>query len=227
MVLADRGFADRWRDRSDFLVVSRLGGSPPAVTRKAPIVAAITALVVLAAGSGLLPILESAIVGAFMMVLFRVLTPGEARGAVDLDVIVLIAASFGVGLAIEKTGLAAMVARGLVDAFASLGTTGAVLGVALATVALTEIVTNNAAAVILFPIGFQAATVVDADPRAFAVVVAIAASASFLTPIGYQTNTMVYGPGGYRFSDYARLGFPLTIIVLAVLVVGVPLLWGL
>jgi len=101
------------------------------------------------------------------------------------------------------------------------------LGLVLATVLLTEIVTNNAAAALMFPIAVAAALDLGADPRPFAMAVAVAASASFLSPIGYQTNTMVYGPGGYRFGDFARLGFPLTVMVVATLVLGVPLVWRL
>ena len=88
----------------------------------------------------------------------------------------------------------------------------------LTTIVLTEMITNNAAAVLMFPIAFTTATAVGADPRAYAIAVAVAASASFLTPIGYQTNTIVYGLGGYRFGDYPRLGFPLTLLVLAITV---------
>jgi di/tricarboxylate transporter len=94
----------------------------------------------------------------------------------------------------------------------------------LATVILTEFITNNAAIVLMFPIAMAAAATHRLEPRAVALIVTIAASASFLTPIGYQTNTMVYGPGGYRFGDYIRLGLPLTLLVVAVLVLGYPLL---
>jgi di/tricarboxylate transporter len=90
---------------------------------------------------------------------------------------------------------------------------------------LTEAITNNAAAVLMFPVAVAAANDAGADPRAFAIVVALMASASFLTPIGYQTNTMVWGPGGYRFGDYARMGTPLTIYALAVVAVLVPIYW--
>ena len=92
------------------------------------------------------------------------------------------------------------------------------LGLVLATVVLTEFISNNAAAALMFPIAMASAQQVGADPRAFAIAVAISASNSFLTPIGYQTNTMVYGPGGYRFSDYARLGAPLTVVSVLVVV---------
>jgi len=183
--------------------------------------------VVVAASTGLLPILDASLLGAIAVVLFGVLSPGEARSAVDLDVIIVIAASFGVGAALFDTGLAERLAGWLVDGFHPLGSVGVLVGVALATLALTEAITNNAAAVLMFPIAVAAAAQVGADPRAYAIVVAVMASASFLTPIGYQTNTMVWGPGGYRFGDYARLGFPLTLVTLAAVAALAPLWWSL
>jgi di/tricarboxylate transporter len=220
-LLGDPGFRDRWYDRNDFLLVSRVGGSMPISTRKALLVGLITLGIVVVAGVGLLPILHASLVAAVALVVLGVLTPGEARGAVDLEVVVLIAAAFGLGAAIESTGLAERLAAGLVVGFGGLGTTGVLLGVVLATMALTELITNNAAAVLVFPIAAAAAAATGLDPRAMAVAVAVAASASFLTPIGYQTNTMVYGLGGYRFGDFARLGAPLTVIVIITIVLTV------
>ena len=98
-------------------------------------------------------------------------------------------------------------------------------GVVLATIALTEMVTNNAAALLMLPIGLTIAAQTSLDPRGVAIAIAVSASASFLTPIGYQTNTMVYGPGGYRFGDYSRLGLPLTITTVVLVVTLTPLLW--
>ena len=89
------------------------------------------------------------------------------------------------------------------------------LGIVVATVVLTEFISNNAAAALMFPIAMATADQLGANPRPFAIAIAVAASSSFLTPIGYQTNTMVYGPGGYRFGDYVRLGAPLTVAVIA------------
>jgi di/tricarboxylate transporter len=217
LLLADPGFQDRWRDRSDFLLISRLGGDPPAATRKAWIVGLVAAGIVLVAGGGLLPIFQASLIGAGALVALRVLTPGEARNSVDLDVVLIVAASLGIGVAVEASGLARQLGALLVGVFDGFGRRGVVLGVAVATVVLTEVVTNNAAAAVVFPIAMAAAADYGADPRPFALVVAVAASCSFLTPIGYQTNTMVYGPGGYRFGDYARFGFPLTLVVLAVI----------
>jgi di/tricarboxylate transporter len=224
LLLSDPAFRDRWRDRSDFLVVSRVGGTAPGVTRKAPLVGIVTFVVVVLAGAGILPLLQASLLGAAALVLLRVLTALEARAAVDLDVLLMIAASFGLGIALEKTGVAAAIGQVFVDGFTVFGSHGPLLGIVVATVAVTEVLTNNAAAVILFPIATAVAIKVDADPRSFAIAVAIAASASFLTPIGYQTNMMVYGPGGYRFGDYFRLGLPLSLLSVAVIVLAIGVL---
>ena len=227
VLVSEPGFRDRWYDRRDFLLISRLGGSLPVSSRQGLLVGAIALGIVVAAGSGLLPILEASLVGAGLLVLLGVLTPGEARNAVDLDVIILIAASFGIGAAIESSGLAAVLASGLVDLGSGFGPVALLLGVVLATLALTELITNNAAAVLIFPIALATAAGAGLDPRPFAIAIAIAASASFMTPIGYQTNTMVYGPGGYRFGDYLRLGAPLTLLVIVATILIVPIVWPL
>lgn len=225
LLLADEGFARRWRDRNDFLLVSHLGGNPRPTSRQAIIVGLVTLAVVVLAGMGVVSILHAALLGVFALLATGVLTLGEARSAVDLDVIVVIAAAFGIGAAIERSGLAALIGDGIVRGFSGWGPIGVLLAVTLATIALTEVITNNAAAVLIFPIALAAAGELAVDPRPFAMAVAVAASASFLTPIGYQTNTMVYGPGGYRFGDYARLGAPLTAIVVATILLVVPLAW--
>lgn len=227
LVLSDEGWCDRWRRRSDFLLVSHLGGSPPTGTRRALYAVGVTLAMVAAAGSGLMSMLNAALLAAILMVGGRALTPAEARRSVDLGVIVLIAASFGLGAAIESSGLAGVIASAIVAASAAFGPIGILLGVGVVTMLLTEMITNNAAAVLVFPVAVSTAAAAGLDPRPFAIVVAFAASASFLTPIGYQTNTMVHGPGGYRFTDYLRLGVPLSVAVLLVLGALVPLFWSL
>jgi di/tricarboxylate transporter len=227
VLFADHGFRDRWRDRSDFLLVSALGGAPPVGTRKAWLVAAITLGIVVVAGAGLLPILHASLIGALALMVLRVLSPAEARAAVDLDVIIVIAASFGLGAALEASGLAAILAGGLIAAFDGLGPLGLLFGVTLAATLFTELITNNAAAVLLFPIAAATAESAGLDVRPFAVALMFGASASFLSPIGYQTNTMVYGPGGYRFWDYARLGVPLSLIMIVIVMLLIPRYWPL
>jgi len=227
LLLSDPGFPDRWRDRGVFLLISRFGGTPPSVSRKAGLVGLVAAGIVVSAALGLMPVLHAALLGAMALVVFGVLTPGEARNAVDLDVILVIAGAFGLAAALDVSGLAHAAASILVGIFGAWGGTGGLLAVVLGTVALTAIITNNAAAVLMFPVAMSAAAELGAHPRAFAIALAIAASASFLTPIAYQTNLMVYGPGGYRFGDYARLGVPLVVVVLVSAVVLVPLWWPL
>jgi di/tricarboxylate transporter len=227
LLLSDSGFRARWHDAPDFLLVSHLGGTPPPGTRKAVLVGVLTLAIVGLAGLGIVPILHAALVGAVLLVVLRVLTPSEARGAIELDVLVVIAASFGLGAAIEQSGLAARLGAGIIGGFAGYGPIAVLLAVTLATMALTELITNNAAAVLLFPIALATAAQLGLDPRPFAIAIAVAASASFLTPIGYQTNTMVYGLGGYRFTDYVRLGLPLTLLVVILIVTVIPIFWPL
>lgn len=185
----------------------------PPTSSKAPIVGIVGLTIVVLAAFGVLPIVQGALLGAGVLVATRVLTIGEVREAIDWDVIVLIGAAFGLGAAMEVTGLAQDLASLITSAMAGFGTLGSIAGVVVTTMLLTEVITNNAAAVVVFPIALSVAGSAGIDPRSMAIAVAIAASSSFLTPIGYQTNTMVYGPGGYRFGDYLRLGVPLSLVV--------------
>jgi di/tricarboxylate transporter len=140
------------------------------------------------------------------------MTAAQARQAVDVPVIVVIAAAFGLGAAVESSGLADAIA-GLVETVAGpFGTVGLVVGLILLVVVLTELITNNAAAVLAFPVALATAERADLAARPLLLAVAVAASLSFVTPLGYQTNLMVYGLGGYRFGDFARLGVPVAVV---------------
>ena len=225
ILVSDPGFRERWRDRADFLLVAPLHGTPPAATSRAWIPVALLLGVIGLAATDTVPILEGSLVAALILVASRVLSPLEARRAIDIEVIVVIASAFGLAAAMQQSGLAATIATGLVDVFSDFGDRGVLLGLVLATIVLTELVTNNAAALLMLPIAVSAAGATGLDPRGAAIAVAVAASASFLSPIGYQTNMMVYGPGGYRFTDYARLGWVLTGTVLVLTVALVPVLW--
>jgi len=225
IVLTDSGFKRRWENRADFLVISQLGDEiEPVAPGRWRTLAILVTLVVVAA-TGLLPILHAALAAATLMIALKVLTPEEARQALDLDVLGVIAAAFGLATAVEASGLAAVVSNGLIETMGTFGQIGVLAGVVLATVALTELVTNNAAALLMFPIAISSAPAAGVDPRGMAVAVAIAASASFLTPLGYQTNTMVYGPGGYRIGDYIKVGLPITVIAVVGVVALVPLFY--
>jgi di/tricarboxylate transporter len=226
LLVAEPGFRNRWRDRSDFLLVSRLDDVEPVRTGKAPVAAAVTVAVVAVAATGLMDILEAALIGVLALLVLRVLSPTEVRGAVDLNVLVVIASSFGLGAAMTETGLADWIAAGVIGGLDGFGHWAVLLGVVVTASALTELITNNAAAVLMFPVAIAAAESVGSDPRGFAMAVAVTASASFLTPMGYQTNTMVWGPGGYRFSDYLRLGAPLNVVSVAVVVAATTLFYS-
>ena len=227
LLLADSGARRRLLADPSFVVVAPLAGEGPPRREKAPLVAVIVLAMLVVAATGLLDILVAALVAGFALVAFRVLTAAEARAAVDLNIIVLIAASFGIGNAIETSGLASQIADLVVGPLGDYGDIGLLLGVLVSTTLLTELITNNAAAVLMFPIALATATEAGLDPRGFAIAIAVAASSSFLTPIGYQTNTMVYGMGGYRFADFARVGAPLTIVVLVVATLVIPIFWPL
>ncbi len=217
VVLAGPDFRARWRNRRDFLLVARLGGPSPTATRKAPLALAALVAVVALPALGVATLVEVALVASLGLVAIGVLTIAEARDAIQIDVVLMIGSAFGLGAALRESGLATRIADGIVDTLGSTGELGAVLALVLVTVVLTELVTNSAAAVIAVPIALSVAARTGLDGRTLAIAVAVAASCSFLTPIGYQTNTMVYGPGGYRPTDYLRLGLPLTAVVVATL----------
>jgi di/tricarboxylate transporter len=222
LVLGAADFAQRWRDRGDFLAVAPLEGVPPLRRDKAVIVGTVLAAFVVVAATGLLSVLEAALLAALSVVVLRVISPSDARRSVNLDVVVVLAASFGLGNAIAASGLASEVARLLVDAFGGLGDVGVLAGVVLSTALLTQLVTNNATAVVMFPIALATAAEAGLAARPFAIGVAVAASMSFLTPIGYQTNMIVYGMGGYRFWDFARLGLPLIAATITISLITIP-----
>jgi di/tricarboxylate transporter len=226
MLLADPEFKGRWENRTDFLIISEVDQelTPPAPGGAVTVI--VVAAMIVAAATGLVPVLHAALAAAFALMFLGIITPNEARRAVDLEVIGVIASAFGIAAAMASSGLASTLADGIVAGFAWIGPTGVLLGVVLATIGLTELVTNNAAALLMFPVAIAAASSAAIDPRGMAAAVAICASASFLTPIGYQTNTMVYGPGGYRVLDYLKGGAVLTVLVAIGVTWLIPAVYG-
>jgi di/tricarboxylate transporter len=217
-------FVEQHRNSRDFLLVSRLDDSRPPRHERAGIALAIVAGMVLVVAAGVLSMLQAAMLAAGLMILSRCTSGSVARRSVDWQVLLVIATSFGIGNALQGTGAAAAVADALIAPAA--GSPWMVLAlVFIVTAAFTAVVTNNAAAVLMFPIALAAAQRLGVSFMPYAITIMIAASASFATPIGYQTNLMVYGPGGYRFGDYLRIGTPITVLVGIITVAIVPLVW--
>lgn len=217
LLLADSEFGPLWRDRNDFLLVSKTGASARFNRRRSLMVGAIVIGTVLSVSLGFLPMLNAALLATVLLVISRMISIEELKDAVDFNSILLVASSFALGNAIESSGLAQKAARMLLKSISSLGRYGLVFAVVLLTCLLTELISNNAAAVIMFPVVVSAAKELSFEPRPFVLAMTIAASTSFLTPIGYQTNTMVWGPGGYKFTDFTKLGAPLTLICVLIL----------
>lgn len=204
-------------------VETRLGGT------KWAILAILPAIVILSA-IGTVDILEAAIVGCIVLLGIRAIRPAEAYRALDLSVLLLIAAFVPVGLAMDKTGTALFLANGILrlrELDPTLFTPAVILSVLyLLTSLLTQTISNNATAILMSPIAIRLATEMGVDARPFLVAVALSASAGLMTPYGYQTNLMVMGPGGYRFMDFMRFGAPLTFIFWAVSSLLIPRLWS-
>jgi di/tricarboxylate transporter len=160
------------------------------------------------------------------MIITGCCSASQAEKSLDLTVIITIAASFALGMALQKTGVAEFIAENIVDF--SNGTPWLLLILTYLTVSLlTEVITNNAAALLMLPIVLEITEKADLNNVPFILAIMMAASASFATPIGYQTNLMVYGPGGYRFTDFLKAGLPMNLVTAAVtisvLLIGWPL----
>ena len=228
LIEAPNGFDRRWNARRDefYLVAPRRAEMQRARSSRAPVALLLTVGMIAVAALGLVPIVTAAFVAALAMVATRCLSSAEALRALNLQVLVVIAAALGLGQAVDATGLAGVLAHGLLSLTLPLGTLAALAALYVATNLLTEMITNNAAAVLMLPIALAAAPELGMTPRALAVLVAVAASASFMTPIGYQTNLMVMAPGGYRFGDYARAGLPVSLLVMLVALTVIGFIWA-
>jgi di/tricarboxylate transporter len=213
------------RDDPAFYLVSIVDDWRPLRRDRAGIALGLFGLLIVLMTTGLVPTLVAATLCAVAMVATGCISSGDARRSVEWQVLVTIAAAFGVGTALEKSGAATAIAAGLVDATQVWGPIAALAVIYLLGSVLTEMITNNAAAVLMFPFCLETARLYNADSRPFLIALILSASASFMTPIGYQTNMMVYGPGGYRFSDFLRIGAPLNLLLGIVAVILIPWIW--
>ncbi|MHB9287379.1 SLC13 family permease [Halobacteriales archaeon Cl-PHB] len=216
---------DRLNTSPDFIVAQEVE-RPDWRKAKTPMAVGIVGAVVLVAAATAVHIVTAALAGALAMVVTGCLKPGELYDAVQWDVIFLLAGVIPLGIALESTGGATLIAESLVLAAPSLPPV-VVLGLLyVVTALLTNVISNNASVVLMIPVAFEAATSIGANAFAFILAVTFAASTAFMTPVGYQTNLFVYGPGGYRFTDYLRVGAPLQAIFAVVTTVGIAVFWG-
>jgi len=212
-----KSFAQQWqRGNNEFYLVSERGDRMYPMTAQAPWVLTLVGAMLASVITGLLPMVTAALTTALVLVLIGVVRKRDIFGAVELPILLVIAASIGIGNAMESSGLATALATTVTGITTPLGLTATVIGIYLLTNLLTELITNNAAAVLMLPIALAAGLQTGLDPHTVAIVVAVAASASFLTPIGYQTNLMVMGAGRYKYTDYTKAGLPVTLILLGV-----------
>jgi di/tricarboxylate transporter len=182
---------------------------------------------ILLVSTGNLHIATAAVLAAVLMVLVGVLAMNEAYASIEWQSVFLIAGMLPLGIAMAKTGTAAFLSELIIDLVGNLGLWGIMIGLFVLTTIITEFMSNAAAAVLVAPIAISAAVTLGVAPQAFAMGVAIAASNSFLFPIGHQASILVYGPGGYRFFDYTKVGLPLTLLIWLLLIIFLPVLWPL
>ncbi|MFC6716084.1 SLC13 family permease [Natrialbaceae archaeon GCM10025810] len=212
--------------RGEDVIVAHEPARPEYRREKAPIAIAIVVGVVAVATLELYPILVSALAGVVAMVVAGVLEPNELYDAVEWDIIFLLAGVIPLGIALENSGAATYLARLVVSGAGGLPPIVVCWLFYIITGLITEVISNNASVVLLLPVAAAAAAGIGANPFAFVLAVTFAASTAFLGPVGYQTNLFVYGPGGYRFSDYFRIGAPLQVLLSVVTVGGIELFWG-
>jgi di/tricarboxylate transporter len=218
-------FVEARRNDPAFYLVSDVHEWRPVRSDRAGRAMLVFLALILAMTTGMVPIVLAAGLGAVGLVVLGCLSISEARRSIEWQVLVTIASAFAVGRAMENSGLAADLAVPFVDLAAVWGPIAALAAMYLLASVLTELITNNAAAVLLFPFCLETARLLNVSPRPFLMALVLASSASFMTPIGYQTNMMVFGPGGYRFSDYLRVGTPLNLVLMIVAITLIPWFW--
>ncbi|GJQ64620.1 MAG: sodium:sulfate symporter [Melioribacteraceae bacterium] len=213
LLLAGKDFKSQWYNSEQFSLVS--------VTEQVPskprwhgyfsVLVFITLLVL--ATLGIIPLVSAVGISAVLLILTRSITGNNIIYSIDFKVLIVIASSFGIAIAMEKSGVGDFFANMIINFAGNFGTLAVMVSLFVLTVLYTNFITNNTAAVMMFPIAYSLSVKMGIGIHPLAVLIAIGASNSFATPISYQTNLMVYGPGGYRFKDYFRIGFPLQILL--------------
>ena len=219
-------FVQAHRNNADFYLVSDVEGSQPLRHERWLVALAIFVglLAVMFCGKG-----ETAMLGAFiaggLMIVTRCMSASDGRQAIDWQILIAIGASFGLGTALEKSGAAMYLSTQLVALTEPFGPYATLAAIYFVTMVLNELITNNGAAALAFPFCIKAAELTGCDARPFVMAVALAASFAFASPVGYQTHMMVFGPGGYRFMDFVKVGVPLNLLLWVTSIILIPLIW--
>ncbi len=219
-----RNFAERYKYSSDFLLVSTLTHTGTPNYEKSRTAWAILGGMILLVTLNVLSMFQASFLAAIFMIVTGCTRVEESRKGIDWQVLIVIAAALGIGNAMQVTGIASELAGGFIG-LAGQHPYLALIAVYLITWGLTEMITNNAAAVLIFPFAISVAANLGVDFMPYVMIIMFAASASFATPIGYQTNLMVYGAGGYDFKDFLKIGLPLNLIIAVIALLLVPVFW--
>jgi len=235
VLLTNENFIKNWGGSTSFYLTSFIGEIPPPRYRGQRLFALLLVLLMIigATAGQYLPEINGerpdmfyfAAIVAILMAWINILPNRKYTKAISWDVLITIASAFGISKALQNSGAADSIAMTAINFSKSFGPIGVLVTIYLITTIFTEVITNNAAAALVFPIAYSAAQQLHVDPKPFFIAICIAASASFATPIGYQTNLLVQGLGNYKFSDYTKVGLPLNIIAFIISVTIIPLIW--
>lgn len=221
------GFLRARRNSSDFYLVSEVPESgPPRHDRAWLAIGVFLGMVVLAV-TGVLPISLGAFVAGGLLIATRCISAAVARRSIQLHVLVVIGAGLGIASAMEKTGAGAAIAGLIVEYASALGPLAVLATIYVVTNVMSELLHHNASVALMFPVAVAAAVQLGVDPRPFAIAVALGATCAFASPVSYQTHLMVYGPGGYRYTDFVRVGVPLNVLCAVIAIALIPQLWPL
>ena len=214
-------------NNADFYLVSSVEDARPVRHQRASISLVLLGLLIVLLITGRIPVVVAALLCAGLMIATGCISGAAARRYVQWDVLLAIGAALGLGEALRESGAAAALASAVVNLTGAWGPIAALAAIYFVTVVLTEVITHAAAAALVFPLAISVAAQLGVNPRPFAMAVVFGASFGFSTPIGYQTHMMVFGPGGYRFTDFLRVGLPLNALMWALVVALIPLIWPL
>ena len=235
VLLTNESFIKNWGESKVFYLTSFIGEIPPPRYKGQRLFALLLVLLMIIGttlgrylpevGGNKLDMFYFASIVAVLMAWINVLPNRKYTKAISWDVLITIACAFGLSKALQNSGAADSIAMTAINFSKSFGPLGVLITIYLITTIFTEIITNNAAAALVFPIAYSAANQMGVDPKPFFIAICIAASASFATPIGYQTNLLVQGLGNYKFSDYTKTGLPLNIIAFIISIIIIPMIW--